>query len=368
MGLTYGFYNSIEGDRKYDAVQLSSMFDGLIIDGVFASIGTAFSVKATTNLVVTVGVGKAWFNHTWTINDSELPLEAPDSDLLLDRIDAVVLEVNSTESVRANDIKFVEGTAATYPQRPEMINEEFIHQYPLCYIYRKAASTEITQADITPMIGSEETPFVAAILKTLSLEELLGKWQDELDQFVRDREHEFDVWFSTKKDELTAEHEALTQWIADEEAGYSAWLVDMKEKINADLQAENDIYTAWIESKQSDFLAWYQSMKDQLSEDAAGNLQLQLDDFRVEFDNAIDKNEINLSLMLGFPDGTKTISEDGKVITSVNSDGRKIVKTFNDNFSIVTSVLSDSEGAEIARLEKTYDSTGLNSNSIITYS
>ena len=102
MSVTYGFYNSLNGDRKYNAEQVSSLFDGLIIDGVFASIGTAFAVKATTGITVNVGIGKAWFNHTWTLNDSILPLEAPEAEVLLDRIDAVVLEVDATESVRAN--------------------------------------------------------------------------------------------------------------------------------------------------------------------------------------------------------------------------------------------------------------------------
>ena len=40
MSVTYGFYNSLNGDRKYDSAQISSIFDGLIVDGIFASIGT----------------------------------------------------------------------------------------------------------------------------------------------------------------------------------------------------------------------------------------------------------------------------------------------------------------------------------------
>ncbi len=154
MSVTYGFYNSLNGDRKYDAIQLSSLFDGLITDGVFASIGTAFAVKAATGNTVNVGIGKAWFNHTWTLNDAVLPLEAPVSDVLLDRIDAVVLEVDSSEFVRANSIKFVQGTPSSQPVRPTMASSETLHQYPLCYIYRAAGSTEITQADITNMVGT----------------------------------------------------------------------------------------------------------------------------------------------------------------------------------------------------------------------
>ena len=30
MAVTYGFYNSLNGDRKYDAKQFSSVFDGLL--------------------------------------------------------------------------------------------------------------------------------------------------------------------------------------------------------------------------------------------------------------------------------------------------------------------------------------------------
>lgn len=202
MSVTCGFFNSSGGDRKYDAEQMSSMFDGLIRDGVFATIGTALNVTASSGLVVNVGIGKAWFNHTWTMNDAILPLTAPESDALLDRIDAVVLEINSTPSVRANSIKFVTGTAASTPTNPTITNEEKVHQYPLCYIYRKSASTAIAQADITPMVGSESTPFVTGILDVISLEELLGKWQDELDTWTESEEAAFTVWFNDIKGQL----------------------------------------------------------------------------------------------------------------------------------------------------------------------
>lgn len=371
MSLTYGFYNSINGDRKYDAVQISSIFDGLIVDGVFASIGTAFSVKATEGLTVSVGEGKAWFNHTWTVNDSELLLNAPESEVLLNRIDAVVLEVNSNDSVRANDIKFVKGTPATYPERPTMTNDTFVHQYPLCFIERKAASTEIRQADITPMIGSEETPFVAAILKTLSLEELLGKWQDDLDQFVADREHEFDVWFDTKKEELTAEQEDLQEWIDTQESEYTTWLETTKAQILSDLQAEQDALDQWVASEQSDFLAWFESMKGQLSEDAAGNLQLQHDDLESKHDALqadFDKETIDRILLVGFVDGEKEFSDDGLTISSTDATGQTLVKTFSSDFLTMTSILKNAEAVEIAKLVKTFDADGKLIESQVTYS
>ena len=148
MSVSSGFFNSLNGDRKYNAAQMSAIFDGLIIDGVFASIGTAFAVKAAGGLTVNVGIGKAWFDHTWTVNDSILPMTAPEAEVLLDRIDAVVLEVNGMESVRNNTIKFVKGNPSSAPSRPTLTNEGNVHQYPLCYIYRKYGTAVINQAEL----------------------------------------------------------------------------------------------------------------------------------------------------------------------------------------------------------------------------
>lgn len=335
MSVSSGFFNSLNGDRKYNAAQMSAIFDGLIIDGVFASIGTAFAVKAAGGLTVNVGIGKAWFDHTWTVNDSILPITAPEAEVLLDRIDAVVLEVNGTESVRENTIKFVKGNPSSAPSRPTLTNEGNVHQYPLCYIYRKYGTAVINQADITPMVGTESTPFVTGILQTISLDELLGKWQDELDRFTDARSKEVD------------------DWIAQEESDFTAWFNKMK----ADLQQEQTVLDQWIASEQADFLDWYNQMKDQLSGDVAGNLQLE-----------IDKEEVKRILLVGFEDGTKEFSDDGTVITSTASDGRTLTKTFSDGFLTMTNVLKSAAGAEVARAVKTFDSDGKLINTVVTYS
>lgn len=335
MSVSSGFFNSLNGDRKYNAAQMSAIFDGLIIDGVFASIGTAFAVKAAGGLTVNVGIGKAWFDHTWTVNDSILPMTAPEAEVLLDRIDAVVLEVNGMESVRNNTIKFVKGNPSSAPSRPTLTNEGNVHQYPLCYIYRKYGTAVINQADITPMVGTESTPFVTGILQTISLDELLGKWQDELDRFTDARSKEVD------------------DWIAQEESDFTAWFNKMK----ADLQQEQTVLDQWIASEQADFLAWYNQMKDQLSGDVAGNLQLE-----------IDKEEVKRILLVGFEDGTKKFSDDGTVITSTASDGRTLTKTFSDGFLTMTNVLKSAAGAEVARAVKTFDSDGKLISTVVTYS
>lgn len=335
MAITSGFFNSVNGDRKYDAAQMSSIFDGLIVDGVFASIGHAFNVKAAGGLNLTVDTGKAWFDHTWTLNDSVLQIVVPEAELLLDRIDAVVLEINNSESVRKNDIKIVKGTASSSAVKPTLQNEGNVRQHPICYIFRKAGSSSIVQADITMAVGTEEMPFVTGILQTISLDELLGKWQDELDTFVAN------------------ESAKINDWTENEESELTAWLNTMK----ADLQSEKTLLDNWVAAQETDFLAWYNRMKDQLDKDAAGNLQL-----------SIDKEEIKRILLNGLEDGTKTISEDGTVITQVATDGRKLTKTFTNNFSTIISVLESSSGAEIARFAKIIYPDGKKIMSRIQYS
>lgn len=179
MAVTYGFYNSLNGDRKYDAKQFSSVFDGLLEDGVFSTVGSAFFVTAGqavldpsngTGLTVTVGPGKAWFYHTWTLNDDDLVLELSEAEAVLDRIDAIVIDVDARDSVRANSIKVVDGTPAASPTKPRLLptltsgNDH--RQYAIAYVTRPAGSTSISQSDIEYVVGTDETPIATGVLQT----------------------------------------------------------------------------------------------------------------------------------------------------------------------------------------------------------
>lgn len=179
MAITFGFYNSMNGDRKYDAVQISSIFDGVIRDGVFQSIGEYLATKSGTGMQVIVSPGKAWFNHTWTINDAALPLDIEQADVTLKRYDAIILEVDSTKTVRENTIKVVKGTPASDPKKPQPTNTDDFHQYALAYILVNPGVTEIKSQDIEVNVGKDDCPFVTSILESVSIEALLEKWEGE---------------------------------------------------------------------------------------------------------------------------------------------------------------------------------------------
>lgn len=224
MAVTSGFYNSLSGDRKYDAIQLGEIFDGVITDGVFETFGGAMLVTASgTGMIINIADGRAWFNHCWVKNDSIFVLELDQSELVLDRIDAVVVEIDSSLAVRNGTIKLIKGTPASVPLKPEMVHTDEVNQYALAYITIPSGSTEITQSQIENAVGLTETPFVTGVLETLDISTLVAQWANDL------------------SDMLTAD--------------------------------------------QLEFMAWFNEMKDQLSEDAAGHLQGEIDDIHDEMDN-----------------------------------------------------------------------------------
>lgn len=202
MAVTYGFYNSLSGDRKYNTAQISQMFDGIIKDGIFMSIGDHLTVSAAGGMILNVGTGKAWFNHTWTLNDAILPITIDASETILDRIDAIVLEVDSTETVRANSIKFVKGTPSSSPVQPTLANTDTVHQYPLCYISTKAGVTEITQAVVENRIGMDECPYITGLMDVNSIQNLVAQWGSQFSTWTEQEKTYFDDWFATVQDVL----------------------------------------------------------------------------------------------------------------------------------------------------------------------
>ena len=194
MSLTFGFYNSVNGDRKYNAIEMSRIFDGIIVDGVFMSIGDAFAVKASSGMGITIGEGRAWFNHTWTLNDAPYPLTVSASEALLDRIDAVVLEINSNANVRANAIKIVKGTPSSSPAKPTLTKSELLNQYPLAYITVKKGTTSISQANIQNTVGTSACPYVTGPLEGMNIDNLIAQWES---QFVS--------WFNEMEGQLSTD-------------------------------------------------------------------------------------------------------------------------------------------------------------------
>lgn len=184
MSVTSGYYNSQNGDRKYTAEQMSSIFNGIISDGVFANVGSAFSATADESNII-IGIGRAWFNNTWVYNDALLTLPLEPADVLLGRYDAVVIEIDRSEAVRWATIKIIKGVPSSSPAVPTITNSGDLHQHPIAYIYRKADTNTITQVDVRYLVGTDVCPFATGIV---DVNPAFAQWQVQ-----------WEYWFSEMK-------------------------------------------------------------------------------------------------------------------------------------------------------------------------
>ena len=214
MAVSYGFYSALYSDEGYDRFyhswQMSKIFDGLILDGVYLSakegdpINKQFMVTADTeDMNVTVASGRAWFLGTFTVSDSDLVLTVGTANSTYGRIDAVVIEVNTkmtqyddpeNPTERFNSIKIVEGTPSANPEKPTMVHENGIDQFPIAYITVDKGATMIKPFDIDYVVGIE-TPYFAWLCEGLTISEIYSKWKSILGNLTLP----FVSWFNSMK-------------------------------------------------------------------------------------------------------------------------------------------------------------------------
>lgn len=195
MAVTYGYFNSLNGDRKYNADQMSEYFEGLITDGVYEDIGDALIVKANSpaDMKVKVGTGRAIINCKWLRNTAAYEVTIPQSHATLNRWDAVIVRLDVTNRQMLITIK--SGTPAASPTKPDMTDSETIKEICLAYVFVGAAVTIITQSNITDARASSACGWVTGLIEQVDTSELFLQWQDAYETYYEDMTEEFETWF-----------------------------------------------------------------------------------------------------------------------------------------------------------------------------
>ena len=141
-----GFFDSIDGDRLYIADDLSGFFYGLYSDGVSVQ-ETALQVEPYSGLYVKVNAGYGLISGKYVRNEGTLVREMEAPDLLFDRIDRVVLRLDT--DARCIGIEIKQGTAAASPMAPGLTRSGGVYELSLAQVSVAAGATDITGADIT---------------------------------------------------------------------------------------------------------------------------------------------------------------------------------------------------------------------------
>ena len=96
-----GFFNSVNGDRKYDADDISNYFLKLISNGVFATPASSLQIQAAGGMKIKVTPGWAFVNCKWLRLDTDYYITLDKSDVQYNRLDRIVVRLDPTESVRS---------------------------------------------------------------------------------------------------------------------------------------------------------------------------------------------------------------------------------------------------------------------------
>lgn len=193
MAVTYGFFDSVNGDRKYNADQISDYFLKLISNGVFATPADAMQVQAASGMSVNVSAGWGFINCKWINNDAPYSLTLDASDVVLNRIDRVVLRLDPSTAVRSIVIAVKKGAPASSPQPPALTQTAGgVWELSLAQIAINAGATAITQADITDeRANTNVCGWVTGLIDQIDTTNLFAQYDSA-----------FNSWFATIKETL----------------------------------------------------------------------------------------------------------------------------------------------------------------------
>lgn len=213
MSVRSGFFNSSNGDRKYDAEDIGNYFRGLITNGVLDSIDNRLQVTAGEGLKVNVDTGQAFINCHWLINDSKLSLSLAAADVQYSRIDRVVLRLDNSDNVRAITINILKGQNSLNPTPPALTRGIGVHELCLADIYIGANATSINQSNITDKRADTALcGFVTGLIDQVDISDLYAQYEaafsqkaSEFDAYMIAQRANFDSWYQTLTEELTVD-------------------------------------------------------------------------------------------------------------------------------------------------------------------
>ena len=207
MAITSGFFNSINGDRKYDARQIGMYLGKVVSSGVFPNPSTNLQVTAAGGMNIQVHPGRAMIDGHWMDNDGVHVITLEDADMALARMDAVVMRLDENDGARAIGLEVKKGSPSAAPVSPVMVREGYVQEYCLALIYvpptKNDGTQEIIQANITDTRPDTSVcGWITSLIQQVDTSTLFMQWQDAYQRFYDASGVEFTAWLDGIKEQL----------------------------------------------------------------------------------------------------------------------------------------------------------------------
>lgn len=215
MTLRSSFFNSINGDRRYDARIFAKYFASLIANGVFPDPSTGLQVYEASNMQTRVRAGLGWINGYFLENDSDFYLNHENADGVLKRIDRIVMRLNHIN--RLIEIVVKKGGFSSIPVPPDLQRDADFYELALADVYIGNGGTEITQANITDLrLNNNLCGIVHGLVNQVDTTTLYNQYEAWFRTWSVQQQEEFETWLESIKDLLDGDVAAnLAQAIGD---------------------------------------------------------------------------------------------------------------------------------------------------------
>lgn len=238
MTIYSGIFNSVNGDRKYNAWWFAKYFSTFIGNGVFPNPSTNLQVVSNENMRVVVKPGSGWIDGYFIFSDGDHVLSLDVADGVLKRIDRVVMRLNHL--TRKIEIVVKKGTFASSPVAPTLQRDANAYELALADVLINNGVTQITQANITDQrLNSTLCGIVHGTVNQVDTTTIFNQYQawfndikgsvtGELVAFQEIQEQEFLTWFESIKDILDGDVAAnLAARIANLEQGLANHIAEV---------------------------------------------------------------------------------------------------------------------------------------------
>ena len=231
----YGlFFDSRNGDRKYNASSMEEWLKPFFVSGVFQS---QLQVTATTGMTVSLAAGYCNILGKVRCFDEAQTFTLQPASGTTDRVDTIVIERNDGD--RQITTKMITGTPGSGATARVWNTSSGVYQLVVAEIAVNHGTTAITQSMITDTrMDSSKCGYVCATVTEIDFTQISAQFDAYFDEFKEDSLEDYTEW--------------STQTKAD--------------------------FEEWMETEEGAFDTWFDHMKGQLSTDAAGHLQEEIDD------------------------------------------------------------------------------------------
>lgn len=288
MAIKYGFFNSVNGDRVYNAEDLGRYLHGLISSGVYADSSDSLQVLAIGGRTIAVQPGRAMLDCHYMENDAPLTMTLP-SGANMGRIDVVVMRLNLTD--RTCGIYIKQGSPGLTPVRPSLTRTDTVKEWMLASINVPGRSEAFTQSAVTDT-RSDTTVcgWVTGVINQMDTTTLFL----QMEKALQEKSATFDTWMTGLAAAVpfaeSAEHPGCLCRIQD---GETEWLNPPMEKGVEYRTAERaGLYPVYV--KRLRFFEWEDP---DLFYDTAMNIQF------ADIPGSLDLVDVSGFYVLGGPSG-----------------------------------------------------------------